>query len=112
MVYVGTIALVPASDGVIELAAAPADKPVVDNDVIVYPPLGVEVDVDAEPRVAVVEPRVPAAASVEVAPVAESDVIGRKFVVRVQASYLVQPWLTSPFRFPARYELFAADYGR
>lgn len=46
---------------------------------------------------------------VEVVPVAPIGAIGRRAVVRVQASYPVRPWLTSLFRFLARYGLFAAD---
>ena len=107
--YAGVVALVAALGDATELAAAPADKSV-ENAVPASPPLGVEVE-----AVAVAEPRVPAAVSAEIAPVAQSGVIGRRVVVRVQASCLVLPWLTSLFLFLARYGLFAAaavDYER
>lgn len=106
MEYAGVIALVAASDGVIVVAALAADKVVGDAS----PRLG-EVDAVAADG-AVAEPRVPAAVFVEVAHDVQIGVIGRRVVVRVQASYLVRLWLTSLFRFPARYGLFAADYER
>ena len=109
--YVGAIALVVASSGVTELVVVLVADKVVADDATGSPRLGVEVDVAAADRAAVAEPRVPAGGSVEIVPVV---VIERRVVVRVQASYLVQPWLASPFRFPVRYGLFAAaaDYER
>jgi hypothetical protein len=104
--YVDVIALVAASDGVIVVAALAADK-VVDD---ASPRLG-EVDAVVADEI-VAEPRVPAAAFVEVVHDVQIDVIGRRHVVHIQASYLVRPWLTSLFRFPARYGPFAADYER
>ena len=100
----GAIALVAASDGVIVAAALVADKVVGGAS----PRLG-EVDAVVDDG-AVAEPRVPAAVFVEVAHDVQIGVIGRRAVVRVQASYLVRLWLTSLFQFPARYGLFAADY--
>lgn len=107
MEYAGVIALVAASDGVIVVAALAADKAVDDAS-----PRLEEADAVVADGAAA-GPRVPAAVFVEVAHVVRIGVIGRRVVVRVQASYLVRLWLTSPFRFPARYGLFAAaDYGR
>lgn len=105
MEYAGVIALVAASDGVIVVAALAADRAVDDAS-----PRPGEVDAVVADG-AVVEP---AAVFVEVAHVVQIGVIGQRVVVRVQASYLVRLWLTSLFRFPARYGLFAAaaDYER
>jgi hypothetical protein len=102
--YAGVVALVAALDGVTVVVALVAGKAV--DGASLH--LG-EVDAVAADR-AVVEPKVPAVVSVEAAHVARIGVIGRR-VVRVQASYLVRPWLTSLFRFPARYGLFAAGAG-
>ena len=106
MEYVGVFVLVAASDGVIVVAALAADKAVDDAS----PRLG-EVDAVVADG-AVAEPGVPAAVFVEVAHDVQIGVIGRRVVVRVQTSYFVRLWLTSLFRFPARYELFAVDYER
>lgn len=104
MEYAGAIALFAASCGVV--VALVADKAVDDAS----PRLGLEVDADAADR-ADAEPKCPAVVSVEVAPVAQIGVIERRVVVRVQASYLVPPWLTSLLRFPVRCGLFVAvDY--
>ena len=104
--YAGVTALVAASDGVIVVAALAAEKAVDDAS----PRLG-EVDAVVADEV-VAEPRFPAAVFVEVAHNFQIGVIGRRVVVRFQASYLARLWLTSLFRFPVRYGLFAADYER
>ena len=108
--YAGVIALVAASDGAIVVVAALAADKAADD---ASPRLG-ELDAVVAVDGAVAEPKVPAAVFVEIAHFVQVGVVGQRGVVRVQASYLARLWLTSLFRFPARYGLFAAaaDYER